>query len=73
MGGREVYMINTLSKMNLSKTGWEGGESTSIWIMSAEVKPSLTHLKLSFIFEEIVPLLGENFLVPQFQYQISQT
>ena len=24
-GGREVNMINTLSKMNLSKIGWEGG------------------------------------------------
>ena len=26
-------MINTLSKINLSKIGWEGGGSTSIWIM----------------------------------------
>ena len=26
-------MINTLSKINLSKIGWEGGRSTSIWIM----------------------------------------
>ena len=25
-GGREVNMINTLSKINLSKIGWEGGE-----------------------------------------------
>ena len=33
-GGREVNMINTLSKINLSKIGWEGGRSTSIWIMS---------------------------------------
>ena len=32
-GGREVNMINTLSKINLSKIGWEGGRSTSIWIM----------------------------------------
>ena len=24
-GGREVNMINTLSKINLSKIGWEGG------------------------------------------------
>ena len=24
-GGREVNMINTVSKMNLSKKGWEGG------------------------------------------------
>ena len=28
-GGREVNMINTLSKI-----GWEGRRSTSIWIMS---------------------------------------
>ena len=32
-GGREVNMINTVSIMNLSKIGWEGGGSTSIWIM----------------------------------------
>ena len=32
-GGREVNMINTLSKINLSKIGGEGGGSTSIWIM----------------------------------------
>ena len=24
-GGREVNMINTVSKINLSKIGWEGG------------------------------------------------
>ena len=33
-GGREGNMINTLSKLNLSKIGWEGGRSTPIWIMS---------------------------------------
>ena len=27
-------MINTVSKINLSKIGWEGGGSTSIWTMS---------------------------------------
>ena len=27
-------MINTVSKIILSKIGWEGGGSTSIWIMS---------------------------------------
>ena len=27
-------MIDTKSKINLSKIGWEGGGSTSIWIMS---------------------------------------
>ena len=31
-GGREVNMINTLSKI-----GWEGGGSTSIWMMSANI------------------------------------
>ena len=31
-GGREVNMINTLSKI-----GWEGGGSTSIWIMSLNI------------------------------------
>ena len=36
-GGREVNMINTLSKINLSKIGWAGGGSTSIWIMSLNI------------------------------------
>ena len=36
-GGREVNMINTLSKINLSKIGWEGGRSTSIGIMSLNI------------------------------------
>ena len=36
-GGREVNMINTLSKINLPKIGWEGGRSTSIWIMSLNI------------------------------------
>ena len=30
-------MINTLSKIDLSKIGWEGGRSTSIWIMSLNI------------------------------------
>ena len=30
-------MSNTLSKINLSKIGWEGGRSTSIWIMSLNI------------------------------------
>ena len=34
-GGREVNTINNVSKINSSKIGWEGGGSTSIWIMSA--------------------------------------
>ena len=47
-GGREVNMINTVSKINLSKIGWEGGDSTSIWIMSLNIllfflTPPLTH------------------------------
>ena len=37
LGGREVNMMNTLSKNNLSKIGWEGGGSTSIWIMSLNI------------------------------------
>ena len=36
-GGREVNMINTLSKINLSKIGWQGGRSTSIWIMTLNI------------------------------------
>ena len=40
-GGREVNMINTLSKI-----GGEGGGSTSIWIMS---------LNILFLFLEIIP------------------
>ena len=36
-GGREVNMINTMSKINLSKIGREGGGSTSIWIMSVNI------------------------------------
>ena len=30
-------MINTLSKIDLSKIGWEGGVSTLIWIMSVNI------------------------------------
>ena len=30
-------MINTLSKINLSKIGWEGEGSTSIWINSLNI------------------------------------
>ena len=30
-------MINTLSKINLSKIGWKGGRSSSIWIMSLNI------------------------------------
>ena len=44
-------MINTLSKINLSKIGWEGGRSTSIWIMP---------LNILFFFR--VPLTGHHLL-----------
>ena len=30
-------MVNTVSKINLSKIGWEGGRPTSIWIMSLNI------------------------------------
>ena len=30
-------MINTLSKINLSKIGGDGGGTTSIWIMSVNI------------------------------------
>ena len=36
-GGREVNMVNTLSKINLSKIGKEGGGSPSIWTMSVNI------------------------------------
>ena len=29
-GGREVNMINTMSKINLSKVGWEGGVNLNL-------------------------------------------
>ena len=31
IGGREVNMINTLSKIDLSKIGWEGGGVNLNW------------------------------------------
>ena len=46
-GGREVNMINTLSKINMSKIGWEGGGSTSIWIMSLNILLFFWRLPLS--------------------------
>ena len=36
-GGREVNMINTLLKINLSKIGWKGGWSTPFWIMGLNI------------------------------------
>ena len=36
-GGREVNMMNPLSKNCLSKIGYEGGESTSICTMSVNI------------------------------------
>ena len=51
MGGREVNMINTLSKINLSKIGWEGGGgSTSIWIMSLNILFVLEYPLVDLIF-----------------------
>ena len=38
VGGREVNMINTVSKINLSKIGGKGGGSTSIWIMYLNIR-----------------------------------
>ena len=49
-------MINTLSKINLSKIGWEGGRSTSIWIMS---------LNILFVFFESTPK-SEKFEIDHF-------
>ena len=43
-------MINTLSKINLSKIGYEGGRSTSIWIMSTNILGFFWTLPLSFSF-----------------------
>ena len=55
-GGRVVNMINSVSKIHLSRIGWEGGGSTSIWIMSLnilgfflDVTPYIT----SFIFDTL--------------------
>ena len=54
-GGREVNMINTFSKINLSKIGGEGGGSTSIWLMSANIlffwtAPLIIVVDLLFLF-----------------------
>ena len=40
-------MINTLSKIHLSKIGWEGGGSTSIWIMSLNILGGFLTLPLT--------------------------
>ena len=45
-------MINTLSKINLSKIEWEGGGSTSIWILP---------LNILLFFLEITPKEGRQF------------
>ena len=49
MGGREVNMINNVSKINLSKIGWEGVGSTSIWIMSLNILVFFWTLPLSYL------------------------
>ena len=46
LGGREVNKMNILSKNNLSKIEWEGGGSTSIWIMSVNIL---------FVFFDVTP------------------
>ena len=57
-GGREVNMINTLSKINLSKIGWEEGGSTTIWIMSLNILffygTPKTKTGISFFFYKIL-------------------
>ena len=60
-------MINTLSKINLSKIVWEGGGSTSIWIMSLNIlfvffdgtpkKNSLSLVKLALLMCGIARIL----------------
>ena len=45
-GGREVNMANTLSKINLSKIGKEGGGSPSMWTMSVNIP---------FVFFDVTP------------------
>ena len=42
-------MINTLSKINLSKIGREGGRSTLIWIMSLDILFVFFRLPLGLI------------------------
>ena len=42
-------MINTLSKINLLKIGWEGGGSTSIWIMSLNILGGVLTAPLIFV------------------------
>ena len=37
-GGGEVNMVKSLSKINLSKIGQEGGGSLSIWTMSVNIQ-----------------------------------
>ena len=56
-------MINTLSKINLSKIGWEGSGSTSIWIMS---------LNILFVFLEYPLVVGKLAYAGQRLAQISQ-
>ena len=46
-------MINIVSKIDWSKIGWEGGGSTSIWIMSLNIMFFL------FLFFR-VPLITSN-------------
>ena len=56
-------MINTLSKINLSKIGWEGGRSTLIWIMSLNILLFFLERNLS---NQIVSILEWVFILIKF-------
>ena len=59
--GREVNIINTLSKNNLSKLGEEGGGSTSIWTMSTNIL---------FFFIDVTPKDLVNFELFEFIFKV---
>ena len=61
-GGREVNMINTLSKLNLSKIGWEEGGSTSIWIMSLNILGGFWECPLATVSSPLVLQWPDLFL-----------
>ena len=57
-------MINTLSKINLSKIGWEGGRSTSIWIMSLNILFFWGGVPLSNLQFSLSDIPTHNQLIP---------
>ena len=67
-GGREVNMINTLSEINLSKIGLEGGGSTSIWIMCLNILfvflkvPLIRDRSCSYLICHLVPTILPAYL-----------